>query len=161
MLYIATDAHSHHTQSNTGGLPGPGADSRCKSAHHRSRDSIVTNTPILSLSHTQSYMRYIATAEQNHHTKELGWFAPCSGAERTTRQTLPSVSFHRGRCVSVRLRGRARCVAPHAPANVASAALAYTRYAFTCFCECKNQSSLYYLHYPHYCKTFARLLCNT
>jgi len=55
-----------------------------------------------------------------------------------TQQTFPSVSFHRCRCVSVKcvervlsvlearvregLQGRARCVAPRASADAASAA---------------------------------------
>jgi len=45
-----------------------------------------------------------------------------------TQQTFPSVSFHRCRCVTVKcveregLRGRARCVAPRASADAASAA---------------------------------------
>jgi len=60
-----------------------------------------------------------------------------SSADASYPQTFPSVPFHRCRCVSVKcvervlsvlearvngLRGRARCVAPRAPADAASAA---------------------------------------
>ena len=61
---------------------------------------------------TRAYKSNGSSADAAWPSGHIDIYVPCS---LNTRQTFPSVSFHR-------LRGRARCVAPRASADAASAA---------------------------------------